>query len=107
MFVQGVMNFSELESFTNFGKAQQKMGIVSTVSPENSIYKTTWEYDWPLPDQSDNTSRLLLKVDESSSESEIEDEIEYWMDEIRVFGLQDPHKKAIMSAINWMTTLLS
>lgn len=83
------------------------MGIASTVLPLDSTHKIEWEYDWPLPDYPDNKGKWNLKVDENSYPEEIEAEIEYWMNEVRVWGSSDIHGKAIMSAIRWMSSLLA
>lgn len=82
------------------------MDIASTVLPKSSTCKTEWEYDWPLPDKPDNKGKWLLKVDEHSSQEDIEAEVEYWMNEVRVWGANDCHGKAIMAAIRWMTGFL-
>jgi predicted nucleotidyltransferase len=67
-----------------------------------STYKTEWEYE----DDWGGTSRLLLRIDDESSEQEIEDEIEYWMTQIMLFEIEGAQRKAIMAFIRWTQMLL-
>jgi hypothetical protein len=51
-------------------------------------------------------SVLYLRVDEDSSEQELEDEIGYWLSEIKLYEIDGDDKKAIMDAVKWMMYLL-
>jgi hypothetical protein len=65
-----------------------------------------WKTEWWFKDSLGRDQRILLEVDEDSTEEEIENEMEYWMSQAS--GLPDcPDKKAIMSAIRWMSLLAS
>jgi hypothetical protein len=49
---------------------------------------------------------IFLRVDEDSSSDELEAEIEYWMTQLRVYGIEGAEKKGIMGAVRWMMSLL-
>jgi hypothetical protein len=48
----------------------------------------------------------LLRVDEDSSEEDIEAEIEYWMSQIQNFELEGDVKKSLMAVVRWLVMLL-
>ena len=72
-------------------------------SPELSV---DYISDWWFKDDQDNDFALKLKVDDNSSLEELELEGEYWMHELRASSIDGAHKRAIMSAIRWITTLM-
>lgn len=66
-------------------------------------YKTEWWYDEPV--YPEGKGFWLLKVDDESTEEEIEAEMEYWMLQ-KSLGGTEAGDKAIMAAIRWMMSLL-
>lgn len=68
------------------------------------VYKTEWWYEWP--ETYDGKYHLALGVDEDSTAEELEEEIDYWARELAVYDPPEPHRKAILQAIKWMTMIL-
>lgn len=58
---------------------------------------------WPVEGLDDFCH--ILRVDESSSEEEIEAEIEYWMEQIVAYDIPDPYRSSLLQAIKWMNSI--
>jgi hypothetical protein len=66
-----------------------------------TIYKTQWGYV-----ENGVEKFLLLRVDDDSTQEELEDESEYWFDQIRSYDIDDFMKSEVMKAIRWITMLM-
>ena len=48
---------------------------------------------------------IILRVDENSSEGEIEEEVDYWMSQVSTLAIEGEHRALILQAVKWMNSL--